>query len=441
MPEGFFQPLPIDNQSQFDYDKLLRWLGSQTIVAEKIIGTLVAVALYSDNWDGDIPADLSSEDTGATAGYYLDSDEGAAQFMGNIFLNGTLNIGGGAVNLLMEGQGAVSSLRTSDFVSGTSGWRIRGADAEFNGNVTINEGVLVASKFRTSSSGERLVINDSQGDRFIRIFNSDGDAVGFIGYDATGYGADEMVFTTERNLNPILLDADGGIQLEAGGSAGLGVNVSNAAPAGAIPATPFLVASGTGGGFVVKNSDADATPTWAFANTENTGINRVSSSALGIVGGGKRLLTVVGSAEEVRIWEDLHDIGNHETLRADRTASGTGVTTIGYNSSNRSAKREIVPLDRSKLWKSEWFDRLAPVKFRRRSTQGREFSFILEDVAEISPHLTTKGDSIGGALDELALLAVTVQALKETRAYARDLEARLSRVEGLPAVKAGLGSP
>lgn len=50
--------------------------------------------IESGNWDGASPADLSSRDTGATAGFYLDSSAGAAQFEGDIFLGGSLNLSG-----------------------------------------------------------------------------------------------------------------------------------------------------------------------------------------------------------------------------------------------------------------------------------------------------------------------------------------------------------
>ncbi len=71
--------------------------------ADKInVGILSAVDIHSNNWDGDIPANLSSEDTGATLGFYLDSSVGAAQFEGDVFVGG---------DILMRG----------DFATGTTG--------------------------------------------------------------------------------------------------------------------------------------------------------------------------------------------------------------------------------------------------------------------------------------------------------------------------------
>src|SRR5690606_20054739 len=51
--------------------------------------------LYSSNWDGTIPLNLSSVDTGATAGFALDSSVGAVQFMGDVFIGSSLTFFGG----------------------------------------------------------------------------------------------------------------------------------------------------------------------------------------------------------------------------------------------------------------------------------------------------------------------------------------------------------
>ncbi|NIT78589.1 MAG: hypothetical protein GWO44_17300, partial [Thermoplasmata archaeon] len=53
-------------------------------------GVVVAGDIYSSNWDGTIPANLASLDSGASAGYYLDSSAGAMQLEGNFWLQGDL---------------------------------------------------------------------------------------------------------------------------------------------------------------------------------------------------------------------------------------------------------------------------------------------------------------------------------------------------------------
>ncbi len=52
--------------------------------------------IESSGWDGDSPADLSAgSDSGATTGFYLDSSAGAAQFEGNMYIGGTIELQGG----------------------------------------------------------------------------------------------------------------------------------------------------------------------------------------------------------------------------------------------------------------------------------------------------------------------------------------------------------
>jgi len=48
--------------------------------------------IYSGNWDGTLPLNLSAFDSGATAGYALDASLGAAQLMGDLFLGGNLEM-------------------------------------------------------------------------------------------------------------------------------------------------------------------------------------------------------------------------------------------------------------------------------------------------------------------------------------------------------------
>jgi hypothetical protein len=58
--------------------------------------SIVGADLYSDNWDGTIPINLSAEDTGATVGYAFDGSVGAAQMMGNFWVGGDIFLTSGA---------------------------------------------------------------------------------------------------------------------------------------------------------------------------------------------------------------------------------------------------------------------------------------------------------------------------------------------------------
>lgn len=139
----------------------------------------------------------------------------------------------------------------------------------------------------------------------------------------------------------------------------------------------------------------------------------------------------INNVEELRIdssgimiQELFPDVGNVETLRADRTTGG--LTRVGYFSSSRKGKTAIRRLG-GKRWKPEWFDRIRPVEFRRTSggAKGvREFGFVLEELEDISTFLTTAGDKRPGfQISEVGMLAVTVDAVQR-------LAARIAALEG-----------
>src|SRR5690606_26696708 len=109
--------------------------------------------LYSSNWDGTIPLDLSVVDTGATAGFALDSSVGSAQFMGDLFLGG---------------------------------------------NVTLISGGV----FQTASGTERLEITGSEA-QSIKFYDND-LTVGMVGWNK-----DDSVFRLRAEFHDLRLQTDG----------------------------------------------------------------------------------------------------------------------------------------------------------------------------------------------------------------------------------------
>ncbi len=70
-----------------------------------IEGTFIGNDYLSSNWDGTIPVNLSSADSGATAGFAWDASLGSAQLMGNLFVGGSLVLlGSGAFKTADSGQ-------------------------------------------------------------------------------------------------------------------------------------------------------------------------------------------------------------------------------------------------------------------------------------------------------------------------------------------------
>ena len=140
-----------------------------------------------------------------------------------------------------------------------------------------------------------------------------------------------------------------------------------------------------------------------------------------------------GYGSGLAIKEDFTDIGNHETLRGDRTASGTDVTEVGYFSSweydldtGELRKRDIVPLVESPRFPGlDIIDKIDMIDFERISTEQREWGVNLNEVRDLSDdlrYLTTKGDAWGYSPDEMAFIAVLWEANKDLRKRVAILE-------------------
>jgi hypothetical protein len=121
--------------------------------ASEISGPFAEIAvlgdMWSTDWDGAVPADLSAgPDTAASQGWYLDSSAGAIQIM----------------SVYAEGGQLESLLIT--------------------GNITLSTGGLI----RTAASGQRLEISEAAKDR-INLYagtGEAGEAPGFIYSDDDG---------------------------------------------------------------------------------------------------------------------------------------------------------------------------------------------------------------------------------------------------------------
>ena len=125
----FFPPLP---PVETDYDALHRWLLTENLQVSRLTaGTLAAGItvtgdLYSDNWDGDIP--ISLPDTGATAGFALDSSLGVGQFSGTLYASGFSTFG---KRMELGGYGATPSVSGDVSTVGVYGGYVN-ADTSIN---------------------------------------------------------------------------------------------------------------------------------------------------------------------------------------------------------------------------------------------------------------------------------------------------------------------
>lgn len=162
---------------------------------------VVETSLRSENWDGG--NDLSGgKDGTATQGFFLDVESGSIQAMSLFADSGSLD------------------------------------------DLVITGGTITAPLFKTAASGTRLEIDGPSGDSFIQLFDASG-VTGYMGWKPTGWGADDLVISTVGNSDGILVDAHGGLLLEAGGVSGVGVTIKSGA-AGSSPGTILRVVDGLG---------------------------------------------------------------------------------------------------------------------------------------------------------------------------------------------------
>ena len=198
--------------------------------------------------------------------------------------------------------------------------------------------------------------------------------------------------------------------------------------------------SAAGNPYLRSAAGTAAAPDRTYRSDLDTGTFRAGANRWGVSAGGQQYLEVNASwGSGVGIGENLTDIGNHEVLRADRTASGTAVTEVGYYSSWAHLKHDIRPVADDMRWRREWFMDLEPVGYERNENGASlkrkagdpdyrqiELGFTIDNLIEHTNLLTTKGNRVGDAPDEFAILSVTVDYVQHLARRVEQLEARLA---------------
>lgn len=196
--------------------------------------------IVSGNWDGDDPPDLSSADSGASAGFALDASEGAAQFEGNVFIGGSV---------LLDGSGAIRTSNGTTFVELSSsvndlvGWyvsdsliafaRYVAAQSDFqlssdNQISVIGTDVLLTASnevqihMASGSSSPDILLNDdvAGGQILLQVSNGDTqvqvreDQVAFV----AGTGADPGIGFISDLDTGIFLNGTGIVSITRGGT-------------------------------------------------------------------------------------------------------------------------------------------------------------------------------------------------------------------------------
>lgn len=176
-------------------------------------------------------------------------------------------------------------------------------------------------------------------------------------------------------------------------------------------------------------------PSLGFHQDGDTGFYRRATNSVAVAVGGDDAMFWVdgGASSSVFIQDGLTDVGNVETLRANR-GSGTADVAIGYFSSwridpvtGKVGKTDIIQLAGSPRFPGvDVIDRMNPVDFKRVSTGQREWGVLLDEYKEIGEdmrYLTTKGDEWGHGPDEMAHIALAFLAIKDLRFRVAALEA------------------
>jgi hypothetical protein len=265
----------------------------------KIIGDLM-----SANWDGGF--DLTSLDTDATKGFYLDSDVGSVQFMGNIWLGGDLSIaaGGqiqiapvgsafsinidedsvsfpmGAVSLAVGGDPWISTVQLGPSPDELAVWHFKGP---FHEDATTWPEMKMYSAEDGLAQVELIVQQGTSNDGLRVTNNSDAGVVGYTTVSIPhGSAAHPSLSFYDGSL--YTADSDTGIYR-------YGANVIGFATGGALRmyiSTDAIGNNNQTGNFRIKHDAAGSgtAPTYSFEGDQDTGIYRSGTNELSIATAG-----------------------------------------------------------------------------------------------------------------------------------------------------------
>lgn len=410
--------------------------------------------LYSSNWDGTLPLDLSSVDTGATAGFALDSSAGTMQIMGDMFVGGNVTLISGGV------------FQTA---SGTDRLEITGSEAQnilfYDNNLTV--GMVgwnnADSVFRVRAEFHDLVLQtDGSGNVWLRpwtqAFPPDGGQVvlavggtaakpGLSFYDGDTTYHDGFFYDAVNNYIGVTIA--GTSRVRFGGSPYMEFDFAGAGG----EAIRFWETSGGGRSYAIRRtanfggfqfvgitsggsesvvyeiydnhqfrvSDGSATsPAITFIGDNNTGIYRAGSDIVAFATGG----TLRGSFQADGFYATTP---NATGSAANLVTAGAAHNNFMRSTSARKYKTEIT-YDPEQLLAVE----LRPAKFYRPDDDAWYYGFIADDLAEEDPLLGTYDPETGEIenYDQRAVMAVMAAKLNEMARKIRELEAEVARLRG-----------
>ena len=396
---------------------------------------LVRGDIESSNWNGTSPANLASVDGGATAGFYLDSSVGSAQFEGDIFLGGDLTLEGGTIRSAGSGKrveltvpGTYASL---DFYSGdgseTNNGYLRAA-------ASGGDGFMYLSPPEISGGDSTLFVS---ADTFISLAAGTGDAsVGIATAGVTLQGGDsgDIKFVITNGAGQILIhdtastsvdgsasapvisffnDPDTGIYRVGANRFGFTLGGTHVAEFNGGKLRTATAATGSPE-ILFGSSTGDATnPVYSFQGDSNTGMFRSASDVLAWTTGGTTRMTL--SNTEHTLAAGLDYLGQPSTTGSAANASwqvaSGSVYKLQRSTSARKYKRDI-DYDTGFLADYE----LKPAVFYRPDDDAWFIDFIADDLAEQDNRM---GVYEGGEVENyhkpsvMAVLAAKVNRLEQ----------------------------
>lgn len=263
-------------------------------------GSLQVENVYSTNWDGAVPADLSSPDLSASVGYYLDASSGFSQFMGGMFIGGDVTLlGSGSFTTAPQGQdrlvlntSGLSFIDHNDILVSSLALNPYSAWAELTGTLSVTGGILggpwVTSMEFSSMGDEPFIAHKKSPGGFMMGLKVEQDLSNVVvgDYISTGSSWDykaRVLFTPDEHgvFGWVeMIRFEGHIYDDRQAFYGGGVS-------GVIFPRDAITLAGL---FISDGSATD--PSLAFSNDDDTGIFLPTANAIGFVTNGVHRVSI-----------------------------------------------------------------------------------------------------------------------------------------------------
>jgi len=324
-----------------------------------IEGNLIGNDMYSSNWNGSIPANLATKDSGASAGYYLDGSAGAVQFQ----------------NLYAEG-GELGTLSIANDLTMTAG-----------GNI-----------FTAATSGEHINIGtDGAGVGWIDWFNGSTYRA-TIGAGSGTYGVLTFIAASGQNMTGVsatqtMFEIAAGDDTYGWGKGYIDLYVGLRNVSSVVQ-------------WLGPDGSASA-PGISFASDPDTGIYWYGTNQIAISVGGTLEMLLGSSGFKV---QNVYD-------STDPTAANVFVDTDGGLKRSTSSIRY-----KTNVRDAGWLAMipLRPVAFTSRMKSTHHFGLIAEEVADALPEAAIRGDD--GRIEDYDTRAVIAVLVAKVNRLEKRLE-------------------